>query len=93
MSKKRKQHSPAFKAKVALIALANEETTTEIASRFEIHPAMVTKWKRDLLEGAFQVFEKGKKSDKKAQATVDELYRQIGKLKVERDFLSSTLSL
>ena len=70
MSKKRKQHSPAFKAKVALIALANEETTTEIASRFEIYPAMVTKWKRDLLEGVFQVFKKGKKSDKKAQATL-----------------------
>ena len=92
MSKKRKQHSPAFKAKVALIALANEETTTEIASRFEIHPAMVTKWKRDLLEGAYKKKKKGKKSDKKAQATVDELYRQIGKLKVERDFLSKRLN-
>ena len=92
MSTKRKQYSASFKAKVALVALKNEETTSEIASRFEVHPAMITKWKRDLLTGATQIFEKGKKTDKKNQTTVDELYRQIGKLKVERDFLSDKLS-
>ncbi len=93
MSNKRKKHSPEFKAKVALAALKNEETTSELAARFGIHPNMISNWKKALLKGAADVFEKGNKSQKPDEANVDDLYRQIGKLQVERDFLSRKLSL
>ena len=93
MSKKRRRHSPEFKAKVALAALRNEETIAQLSSRFGVHPTMITNWKRKLLDGAADVFGSGAKSQKQTKAKVDELYRQIGKLKVERDFLSKKLSL
>ena len=70
-----------------------QQTTSEIAARFEIHPTMVSQWKRDLLDNATGVFE-GKSSSKTAQKTqeeIDTLYREIGKLTVERDFLSRRL--
>ena len=91
MSKKRKQHSPQFKAKVALAALQNEETTAQLASRFDIHPTMITTWKRQLLDNAAELFDKGQKSRKQAEGKIDELYRHIGELKVERDFLARKL--
>jgi transposase-like protein len=91
MSKKRKQYPPEFKAKVALAAIKNEETISELAQRYGVHPNMITTWKRSLLEGASDVFDKGRKSRKKSEAQVDELHRQIGKLKVENDFLSRKL--
>ncbi len=56
---KRKQHSAEFKAKVALEALKGEQTVSELASRFGIHPTMIHQWKRALLEGASGVFERG----------------------------------
>ncbi len=92
MSKKRKQYSPEFKAKVALAALKNEETLAELSKRFEVHPTMISNWKKSLLEGASDIFETGKKSKKEPEAKVDDLYCEIGKLKVERDFLSRKLN-
>jgi len=93
MSKKRKRYSPEFKAKVALAALKDEMTTAELAARFGVHPTMIAAWKRSLLEGAADIFDKGQKSRKQSEEQIDELYRQIGKLQVERDFLSRKLSL
>ena len=93
MRRKRKQYSPEFKAKVALAALREEETISELASRFGVHPTMINTWKRALSEGASELFDKGQKSRKEAERQVAELYRQIGQLKVERDFLAKKLSL
>jgi transposase len=93
MGKKRNKHSAEFKAKVALAALKNEETISELAARFGVHPTMINNWRRALVEGCAQIFDKGHKSRKQAQEHIDELYRQIGRLQVERDFLSRKLSL
>lgn len=93
MSKKRKQYSSQFKAKVALEAVQNESTVAEIAQKYGVHPTMVNNWKRALLDGASNIFDKGQKSQQQNDAKVDELYRQIGQLKVERDFLSKKFGL
>ena len=91
MSNKRKKYSPEFKAKVALAALKNDETIADLAQRFGIHPTMITAWKRSLLEGAAEIFDKGQRSRKQVETRIDELHRQIGQLKVENDFLSRKL--
>ena len=91
MSNKRKRYTPAFKAKVALTTLRNEETTAELAQRFGVHPTMITAWKRALTNGATDVFDKGVKARKQVDNKIDELHRQIGQLKVENDFLSRKL--
>jgi transposase-like protein len=92
MGTKRKVHSAEFKAKVALAALKNEETLAQLASRFGVHPTMISTWKRQILDGAAELFDKGHKSRKDTEAQTAELYRQIGQLKVENDFLSRKLS-
>lgn len=92
MSNKRKQYRPEFKAKVALEALRGEKTASELASQYQVHPTMINTWKRQLLAGASNLFEKGHEASKPngdQQAQIDELYRQIGQLKVERDFLAN----
>lgn len=89
---KRKQHSPEFKAKVALAALKGEETISELASRFGVHPTMNHQWKRALLEGASDVFERGgKRKPESDEEQVKELHAKIGELAVANDFLSRKL--
>jgi len=90
MKESRRKHSPAFKARVALEALKGEETIAELASRFEVHPSQVRKWKRQMEESSAGVFGDDHAQKKKDdQALVAQLYQQIGQLKVERDFLES----
>ncbi len=92
MTKNRRKHSPSFKAKVALEALKGEATIAELASRFEVHPGQIRKWKNSLAEGAAGIFGDDQNHKKKDDAAlVAQLYQEIGKLKVERDFLENVL--
>ena len=83
----KKKYSSKFKAKVALAAIKGEETTSQIASRFGIHPSQVRLWKREFLDNAPLVFEKNNSEEKKLKKQLDTLYKKIGQVTVERDFL------
>ena len=89
MSKGRRKHSPAFKAKVALEAVKGEETVAELAGWYQVHPSQIQAWKKALTDGAAGGF--GNVRDQKAKsnaALVARLYQEIGQLKMERDFLA-----
>ena len=89
---KRKNHSPEFKAKVALEALKGEHTVAELSSQFGVHPTMIHTWKKALLEGASGVFERGgKKAPEIDEEQMKELHAKIGELPVANDFLSRKL--
>jgi transposase len=88
MTKTRKRHSPEFKAKVALAAIAGHEPVPVLASRFGVHPNQIYGWKRAMLGGAATVFGPGRgAAAPEAERQTAELYEQIGRLTVERDFL------
>ena len=87
MKQSRRKHGRAFKAKVALAALRGDQTISELASRFEIHPTLIHTWKKQLVESAPQLFRAGHGQQGKGQEElVAKLYRQIGQLTVERVF-------
>ena len=90
MSKRpRRNHSAAFKAKVALEAVKEEQTLIQLSERFQVHPNQITEWKKLLLEKASEVFEKGKKNPN--EPDVKELRAKIGRLTMENDFLAVAL--
>lgn len=87
-------HPPAFKAKVALEAIKEQKTIAELASLFGIHPTQITKWKKKALEGLTQIFsDKWKQQEKNRDGLIDELYKQIGQLKVERDWIKKKIGI
>ena len=86
----RRNHSPVFKAKVALEAIKGEQPIITIAERFDVHPNQITKWKRQLLEGAPAVFGEGSQGNDRG-ASIEELHAKIGELTMENDFLSGAL--
>lgn len=86
----RRNHSPAFKAKVALGAIRGEKTMSELAQQFDVHPNQIEQWKDQLLAGASGVFdaEKGKDAP---EVDLTALHGKIGELTLEKDFLSDAL--
>ena len=90
--RKRRNHSPQFKTKVALEALKEEQTTAQLAQRFDVHPNQILAWKRRLREGAVDVFESGPKRADEAEEVIKELHAKIGELMMEQDFLSRGLA-
>jgi len=88
MAGKRKQHTAAFKAQLALAALKGDKTVNELASQHSVHPTLIHAWKKQLLAGVEEVFgTKAKTDDKAALALQSELYEQIGRLKMELDWV------
>ena len=88
MTGKRKQHTAAFKAQVALAALKGDRTVNELASHFGVHPTLIHAWKKQLLTGAETVFSNGVKAGAAdAEARQAELFEQIGRLKMELEWV------
>ncbi len=94
MSRKRRQFSPSFKAKVALESIQGLRTISELAQKHKLHPTQINLWKKQLLDGAESVFENGKVV---AEGATDEpesaeLYEQIGRLKVQLEWLKKKVA-
>jgi transposase len=87
MARKRRNFSAAFKAKVALAAARGDMTTAELSSKFGVHSSRVTAWKKQLLSGAPELFVDGRTRREESSADEEELYEQIGRLKMEVEWL------
>ena len=88
----RRNHTPAFKAKVALAAIRGEKTLAELAQQFDVHPNQITQWKGQLVEGAVGVFGRGKAEAGAAPVDLKALHAKIGELALENDFLEHALT-
>lgn len=86
----RRNHSAAFKAKVALAAVKGDKTLAELAEQFDVHPNQITQWKTQLLEGVAGVF--GETRAEQASVDLKALHAKIGELTLENDFLESALT-
>ena len=88
MSKTRRNHSAAFKAKVALDAIKGDKTLSELAAQYSLHPTQIQTWKKKLLEGSKDIFGSSDKVRKDTESEIKELHAKIGQLTMERDFLA-----
>jgi transposase len=91
MRRKRRTHSPEFKSKVALAAVQGDLTMAEMVKKFDVHANQITEWKKQLLNGAADVFGKGAKTAEDGEETVQALHAKIGQLTMENDFLERGL--
>ena len=92
--KMRRVHPPAFKAKVALEALKEQKTIAELSSMYAVHTTQITKWKHQALDILAAGFSAGQKQrEKDDRELVAELYQQIGRLKVQVDFLKKKMGI
>jgi transposase len=88
----RRNHTAAFKAKVALAALKNDRTIAQLAEQFDVHPNQITSWKEQLLQEATDVFERGSTAKSSAaEVDITSLHAKIGELVLENDFLERAL--
>ena len=93
MAKQRKKHTAGFKARVALAAVKGDKTVNELASQYGVHPTLIHGWKKQLLAGAEQVFGSGSKvAATDSEAEKAELFEQIGRLKMELEWLKKKVS-
>jgi transposase len=90
--KSKRKFTPEFKSKVALAALKERESVTELAKKFELHPNQINDWKREFASNASVVFSKSKEKSSNEDKDKEKLYQVIGQLKVENDFLRKALS-
>jgi transposase len=88
----RRNHSPAFKAKVALAAIKGDRTLAQLAEQFDVHPNQITSWKAQLEGGAANVFGFGGGGATQPAVDVRSLHAKIGELTLENDFLEGALS-
>jgi transposase-like protein len=94
MKKERKSYTAAFKAKVALEAIKGQRTINEIASAFEVHPNQVTQWKKQAVSQLSDIFSNGRARAESAEEELrNQLYQQIGQLKVELDWIKKKSGL
>ena len=91
MKRKRRNHLPGFKAKVALAAIKNEKTLAELAEQFDDHPNQISEWKKQLLEQADSVFGSAQEHQSADESRMKELHAKIGELTLENDFLANAL--
>jgi len=90
----RRKHTPSFKAKVALEAIKEQKTSAELASQYQVHPGQIRNWKATAAKGLIDLFsDKRKSRDQDQEELIQELYRQIGQLKVALDWLKKNLDL
>jgi transposase len=87
MRRKRRVFGGAFRAKVALAAVKGDKTLGELASHFDVHPNQVSAWRKELIARAAELFEDGRRQKRQDEASTEELYEQIGRLKMEVDWL------
>jgi transposase len=93
MSRKRRKFSPEFKARVALEALSGDQTISELASKYGVHPNQISNWKQQAKEGVVDCFSGRKKRDgQDREAQIKELHAKIGELTVEKDFLAKAFA-
>jgi len=90
MKEKRRKFTSAFKTKVVLEALKERTTLSELSQKYEVHPNIIGKWKTEFLENASLVFDKNNKKES-TNTEHDELYKEIGKMKIENDWLKKKL--
>jgi len=88
----RRNHTPAFKAKVALAAIKGERTLAELAQQFDVHANQITQWRSQLLEGAADVFGEARPEASAPPLDVKTLHAKIGQLTLENDFLEGALT-
>jgi transposase-like protein len=94
MKNKRRNHGAAFKAKVALAAAKGDKTVSELAGEYGVHPTQIAKWKNQLLGSLPEIFSRRRQNEHQDQEEVtSQLYQQIGRLKVELDWLKKKSGL
>lgn len=91
MAKKRKKYTEEVKARVALEAIKGVRTLSELSAAYRIHPTVIAQWKRRLIKGAAEVFDQGNPAGRSEQELTGPLYEEIGRLKVEIDWLKKKL--